>query len=215
MHLRKWREGNEGRRRPGRAGCSCCFIIKIGTGGGDAPCAPIYSVEVSGLGCLVDDGGRCTRAKMKVRSSHSIIWIECCAWVPAISFFFVPALTSPRLTARLVTPPRSHRNEYTREEAFSLAAGSYKPYRKTFLSPRGARKRQHRRLHFFTEFLRAAPLLSSLQVIRLLLISLDALLIIISMFFFFFSLLSRSVRYCFLNNLTRNNNFYLKVTHLL
>lgn len=146
MHLREWREGNErGGRRPGRAGCFCCFIIKIGTGGGDAPCAPIYSVKVSGLGWLVNDGGRCTRAKMKVRSSHSIIWIECCAWVPAISSFFpfffsMPALTSPRLTARLVTPPRSHRNEHAR--GFLTCGRLLWRTKRLFFPSRGARKRQ-------------------------------------------------------------------------
>lgn len=81
--------------------CSCtfwrCFIIKIG---GDAPCAPIYSVKISGL------GGRWTnvRARRWRRWYDQVIPLSelsaARGYLQSVPFFFVPSSRRPYLASR-------------------------------------------------------------------------------------------------------------------
>ena len=119
-----------------------------------------------------------------VRSSHSIIWIECCAWVPVISFSFLipgltsPHLTSPRLASPLLASPRlasprlaspcfasrhaleiSPKWVYEWGLSFSLTAET-SLWETLLFSARNANRRIH-----FCAFRRAAPFLSSIKTL--------------------------------------------------
>lgn len=99
-------------RADSRVGCPFCrcFIIKIG---GDAPCAPIYSVKVSGLGGWWWTNVRARRWRRWYDQVIPLSELSAArGYLQSVLFFFVSFRGG--LTSRLVTPSRSHRNEYTR-----------------------------------------------------------------------------------------------------
>lgn len=166
MYLRgRKREREKSEEKEGRAGCSRCFIIKIGRRWRTLR-ANLF--RQGKRPCLVVDDVRARRWRWydqviplsELSVARGYLQSVFLFWFPLSPRFASPYLELPLLSSRLVTPSRSHRNGYERERERGLSRSRQTLMRDfTFLA-----RNTNRRIHFCV-FRRAAYFLPSIKIL--------------------------------------------------